>query len=166
MSLPGGRGGLPAHRGGHPADGQHDDPIRVLIAEDHPAVAMGLHAVLGDRDDLVAVGVALSRYEIWPLLKETLPDVVLLDYHLSEADGLEVCRRIRSMALPPAVLIYTAFANETLSAAATESGAAGLVSKGVPTRDLFEAIRTAARTRSAREEQGPRAGRRPRRDPS
>jgi DNA-binding NarL/FixJ family response regulator len=43
---------------------------------------MGLQAVLRGQDDLVPVGVAASPFELCPLLKQTAPDVILLDYHL------------------------------------------------------------------------------------
>jgi DNA-binding NarL/FixJ family response regulator len=120
--------------------------IRIVIVDDHPALRTGLDTVLAGEPGLVPVGAASSPRELWPLLNARRPDVVLLDYHLPGGDdGLQVCRRIKGRLLAPKVLLYSAYAGSSLSIPATVAGADGIIGKGIPARELYEAIRRVAR---------------------
>ena len=115
--------------------------IRVLIIDDHEAVRRGLETVLSDTADLVPVASGSAEGDLWHLLKRTAPDVVLLDYHLPGQDGLILCHRIKNLTLPPAVLIYSAYADESLEIAATVAGADGVLNKSALAKELFAALR-------------------------
>jgi len=115
--------------------------IRVAIVDDHPAVRLGLHTAIRSEPGLVPAGVAASAVELAPLLYRSRPDVVLLDYNLPDVDGLTVCRDVKTQALAPRVILYSAFADGSMTVPALVAGADGILSKGVPARDLFEAIR-------------------------
>ncbi len=119
--------------------------IRMLLVDDHPALRTGLTAVLRAEPGLVPLGTAASEDELWPALNRTKPDVVLLDYHLPPADGLVLCRRIKRTMPPPAVLLYSAYADASLVIPALLAGADGVVNKGAPANELYDAIRTVAR---------------------
>lgn len=118
--------------------------IRVLLVDDHPALRAGLTAVLRSEPGIVPLGAAGSAGELWPQLNRTRPDLVLLDYHLPPDDGLALCRRIRRTMPPPAVLMYSAYADAELVIPARLAGAAGLVHKSAPANELYDAIRTVA----------------------
>jgi DNA-binding NarL/FixJ family response regulator len=118
--------------------------IRVLIIDDHPAMRAGLEAALGGTTDLVPVGAGPDQHELWHLFKRTAPEVVLLDYHLPGEDGLTLCHRLKNTTLPPAVIIYSAYADMSLAIAAVVAGADGIVNKNAPAPELFEAIRRVA----------------------
>lgn len=118
--------------------------IRVAVIDDHPALRAGLEMVLDAEAGLVPVGSAANELEAWPLLNTTRPDVVLLDYHLPGRDGLQICRRIKSQALAPGVLLYSAYAGGDLAIPALLAGANGIVGKGIPAIELFNAIRAVA----------------------
>lgn len=118
--------------------------IRIVIVDDHPALRAGLETVVAAEPDLAVVGAADSGESLWPLLHTTRPDVVLLDYHLPGADGLQLCRRIKADALPPRVLLYSAYAGGELAIPAILAGADGVVGKGIPARELLEATRVVA----------------------
>jgi DNA-binding NarL/FixJ family response regulator len=119
--------------------------IRMLLVDDHPALRTGLTAVLRAEPGLVPLGTAASEDELWPALNRTKPDVVLLDYHLPPADGLVLCRRIKRTMPPPRVLLYSAYADASLVIPALLAGADGVVNKGAPAGELYDAIRTVAR---------------------
>jgi len=119
--------------------------IRMLLVDDHPALRTGLTAVLRAEPGLVPLGTAAGADELWPALNRTKPDVVLLDYHLPPADGLVLCRRIKRTMPPPRVLLYSAYADASLVIPAMLAGADGLVNKGAPAPELYDAVRTVAR---------------------
>jgi DNA-binding NarL/FixJ family response regulator len=130
------------------ASGDHrPSPIVITIAiiDDHPAIRLGLRSALRSEPGLQPVGSAASAGEADALLYRTRPDVVLLDYQLPGSDGLTLCRRIKSDVPAPAVIIYSAFADPSMTVPAIVAGADGIIHKGGQTRDLFDAIRQAAR---------------------
>ncbi len=119
--------------------------IRILFVDDHPALRAGLEAVLRSEPGLVPVGAASGDADLWKKLEATRPDVVLLDYHLPGADGVALCRRIKRVMPPPAVVLYSAYADAKLAIPALLAGADGLVHKSAPAPELFDALRRAAR---------------------
>ena len=119
--------------------------IRVAIVDDHHAVRLGLHAAIRSEPGLVPAGTATNGAGVAPMLYRTQPDVILLDYHLPDTDGLTLCRRIKSEPPAPAVILYSAFADDTLTVPAVVAGADGILHKGGPARELFEGIRRVAR---------------------
>lgn len=119
--------------------------IRILLVDDHPALRAGLTAVLRAEPGLVPLGTAADEEELWPALNRTKPDVVVLDYHVPPADGLQLCRRIKKQIPAPKVLLYSAYADAQLVIPAMLAGADGVVNKGAPAGELYDAIRTVAR---------------------
>jgi len=116
--------------------------IRVAIVDDHQALRLGLHTAIRSEPGMIPVGSAANSAELAPLLYRSRPDIVLLDYNLPDADGLTVCRDIKAHALAPGVILYSAFADSSMTVPAIVAGADGILNKGDPARDLFEAIRT------------------------
>ena len=121
--------------------GHAEDMIRVAIVDDHHAVRLGLATAIHAEPGLESASVAGSAAELEPLLYRTRPDVVLLDYNLPDADGLRVCHHIKSEPLAPKVIIYSAFADDSMTVPAVLAGANGVLDKGLPARELFGAIR-------------------------
>ena len=119
--------------------------IRILIVDDHPAMRTGLSAVLRAQPGLVPLNAASSVADLWPTMNRTKPDVVVLDYHLPGDDGLVLCRRIKRQLPPPAVLLYSAYADASLMIPARLAGADGLINKSAPANELYDAIRRVAR---------------------
>ena len=123
--------------------------ITVAVVDDHHAIRLGLHAALVSEAGLEPVGSSADAAELDVLLYRTRPDVVLVDYHLPDTDGLTLCRRIKSNVPAPAVVLYSAFAEPSMTVPAIVAGADGIVHKGGQTRELFDAIRQTARGDSA-----------------
>lgn len=119
--------------------------IRILLVDDHPALRAGLTAVLDAEPGLVPLGAASSEEELWPALHRTKPDVVVLDYHVPPADGIQLCRRIKRTIPAPKVLLYSAYADAKLVIPAILAGADGVVNKSAPASELYDAIRRVAR---------------------
>ena len=119
--------------------------IRILIVDDHPAMRTGLDAVLRTQPGFVPLGAVASVGDLWPTLRRTKPDVVVLDYHLPGDDGLVLCCRIKRELPAPAVLLYSAYAETGLAIAATLAGVSALVNKSAPATDLYDALRRVAR---------------------
>ncbi len=119
--------------------------IRVAVVDDHHAVRLGLHAALRSEPGLVATGVACDGAGVPSMLERARPDLIVLDYHLPDTDGLTLCRRIKSEPPAPGVILYSAFADAAMTVPAFVAGADGIMHKGGPARELFEAIRLVAR---------------------
>jgi len=119
--------------------------IRVAVVDDHHAVRLGLRTALLSEPGLEAVGSATSAAEADSLVYRTRPDVVLVDYQLPGTDGLTLCRRVKSDVPAPGVVLYSAFADPAMTVPAIVAGVDAIVHKAGQTRDLFDAIRRAAR---------------------
>jgi DNA-binding NarL/FixJ family response regulator len=123
--------------------------IRIAIVDPQPAVRAGLAMLLRTEPGLVPVGAANGQHDGLELVERVQPDVVLLEQHLPDGDGLSLCRRLKALPRSPSVVLYTADPDSDLALIARVACADGLVGKAdAPTR-LFEAIRVVARGGSA-----------------
>ena len=119
--------------------------IRVAVIDDHPAICAGLAAVLRTEAGLFVVGVAHSGAQVEPVVRRERPDVVLLDQHLPDEDGVSICRRIKAGVPAPAVVMFSAFTTPSLAVSAMVAGADGVLDKGASAHSVCEAVRRAAR---------------------
>jgi DNA-binding NarL/FixJ family response regulator len=85
------------------------DPIRVLIADDHPLFRDGLTAMLQAGDDTELTGAATDGLQAVELALHSQPDVVVMDLHMPGMDGIEATRRIVADSPHIAVLVLTMF---------------------------------------------------------
>jgi NarL family two-component system response regulator LiaR len=116
-------------------------PIRVLIADDHPLVRNGVRLLLDTVEDMTLVGEAANGREALELARELHPDVVLLDLVMPQMDGLEVLRRIREELPEVRVLVVTSFADDDKVFPAIEAGALGYFLKEASPDLMVQAIR-------------------------
>ena len=70
--------------------------IRVLIADDHPVVCLGLLAIINPQTDMTVVGQAKSGSEAIMLARKHSPDVILMDLRMPEMNGVDAIAAIRS----------------------------------------------------------------------
>jgi DNA-binding NarL/FixJ family response regulator len=119
--------------------------IRIAIVDPQPAVRAGLAMLLRTEPGLVPVGAANGAHDGVELVERLGPDVVLLEHHLSEGDGLSLCRRLKALPGAPRVVLYTADPDATLPLIARVAGADGLVDKAANPQQLFEAVRVVGR---------------------
>lgn len=118
------------------------DPIRILVADDHPIVRDGLIAILGTQPDLLVVGEASTGAEVVRQVAQLKPDVVLLDLEMPDTDGVEALRRLRADHPDVQAVVFTAFDTGELIVEAVRAGAKGYLLKGAPRDEIFQAIRT------------------------
>lgn len=123
--------------------------VSVLVVDDHPAVRAGLRALIDAEADMHAVGEASDEFSLTPAIRRCEPDVVLLDYQLPGANGITLCRRLKSTVNAPRVVIYSSFVAPSMTVPARIAGADGLVDKGVAPRELAAVIRRVAAGQAA-----------------
>lgn len=124
------------------SNGRH---LTVLLVEDHAVVREGTREILERDGGLEVVGEADDGSQAVALAARCAPDVALLDLNLPGINGIEVTRRLRALASPPAVLILTAYDDADYVLAAAEAGATGYILKTAHAADVVAAIRAVAR---------------------
>lgn len=123
---------------------EHGGPIQVLIVEDHPIVAEGLACLLRTYHDLAVVAVAASVADTIPALKDTCPDVAVVDFHLPDGTGADAADRIRVHCGTAAIVFLTADDSDERLLQAIEAGASSYLLKSVSGAEIVRAIRAAA----------------------
>jgi len=116
-------------------------PARLLIADDHPLAREGMRAMMVGEPDLEVAGEAADGEEALELCRELHPDLVLMDVHMPEMDGLEATRAIRGERLGAAVLIVTGLEGPDYLLEAVRAGAAGYILKYASRDALLGAVR-------------------------
>jgi DNA-binding NarL/FixJ family response regulator len=120
-----------------------DQPIQILIADDHPVFRFGLRALLEAQADMVVVGEAESGTEAVQMAELLKPDVLLMDINMPNLNGIEATKKITAMAGETAVLIITMFNDDTVFTA-MQAGARGYLLKGAQGDETLRAIRAVA----------------------
>jgi DNA-binding NarL/FixJ family response regulator len=121
------------------------NPIRLLIADDHPVVRDGLRAMLATQQDMEVVGEAATGTEAVARARALRPDVVLMDLQMPELDGPAAIASLRDTEPAVHVLVLTTFGTDADITRAIDAGATGYLLKDAPREQLFSAIRSAAR---------------------
>jgi len=118
------------------------EKITILLADDHPSFREGLSRLLDEEDDLTVVAQAGDGEEAVRLAKQMLPDIAIVDVSMPKLDGIQATSQIKAACAATAVLIMSAFGNESYVVGAVEAGASGYLSKSVQVRELVAAIRS------------------------
>jgi DNA-binding NarL/FixJ family response regulator len=118
--------------------------VRVVIADDHPMFLGGLRAVLDNADDMELVGVARTGQEAIAAAAQAAPDVVVMDLHMPDTNGIEATRQICAARPDVAVLVVTMVRDDDSVFAAVRAGARGYLLKGADAEELLRAIRAVA----------------------
>ncbi|HPU25187.1 MAG TPA: response regulator transcription factor [Phycisphaerae bacterium] len=117
--------------------------IKILIADDHQLVRVGIRRLLEDEKDFKVIGEAADGKEAVELAKKLNPDVILMDVAMPGMDGMEATKRLVKKRKDPAkVVILTMHADEHYAARLLRMGASGYVVKDAAPAELAEAIRT------------------------
>lgn len=122
-----------------------EDPIRVVVADDHALIREGVRALLGSLPDMDLVGEAATGREAVEIVDATRPDVVLMDLHMPDGDGITATRVIVETHPGIAVLVVSMLDDDASILAALRAGAHGYVLKGAEPDELHRAITGVAR---------------------
>jgi DNA-binding NarL/FixJ family response regulator len=120
------------------------DPIRIVVADDHPVVRDGVAATLSAVEGFAVVGQACDGPEAVRLTVSLDPDVVVLDLRMPGGSGIEAVREMRSRRLRTAVLVLTTYDTDADTVAAIEAGANGYLLKDAPREALVAGVRSTA----------------------
>ncbi len=120
---------------------QQDQPITVVLADDHAVVRQGIRDFLEEDAEIRVVAEADDGAEAWQLIAHHCPDVAVLDICMPEMSGIELTRRIKAQYPATRVLVLSAFDDETYIYALLQAGADGYILKTAPSSDLVRAVR-------------------------
>jgi phosphoserine phosphatase RsbU/P len=129
--------------------GQHDGrrgpvPVRVALVDDAPEVRQSLASALGQLTQIEIVGHAADGVEAIELVERERPQVVIMDLKMPRMDGIKATRHVLSKLPETAVLVLSAYGDESLVIEALMAGARGYLLKGTRATELAEAIVSAA----------------------
>ncbi|MEA5674255.1 response regulator transcription factor [Pseudomonas sp. MH2] len=112
----------------------------IFIVDDHPVIRLAIRMLLENQSYKV-IGESDNGVEAMQMIRETQPDLVILDISIPKLDGLEVLARFQSMGLPPKVLVLTAQSPALFAIRCMHSGAAGFVCKQEDLSELLSAVK-------------------------
>lgn len=112
----------------------------VFIVDDHPVIRLAVRMLLENQNYKV-IGESDNGVDAMQMVRESRPDLVILDISIPKLDGLEVLSRFQSMALPLKVLVLTAQSPSLFAVRCMNSGAAGYVCKQEDLGELLSAIK-------------------------
>src|SRR5688572_26529722 len=127
-----------------------DEPISVLVVDDHEFVRRGLRAFLSSEPDIDVVGEAAGGAQALDVLASResegrRPDVIVMDLQMAPIGGIESTRQVRALYNDIEVVALTSFADDERVHAALQAGASGYVLKDSDADDVAEAVRAAHR---------------------
>lgn len=121
-----------------------NDPVRVLIVDDHPLFRDGLARLLATSPETELAGAAATGTEAIELARQAQPDVILMDLRLPGVNGIEATRQIVAESPHTAVLVLTMFDDDDSVFAALRAGARGYLLKGADQEQIRRAVHAAA----------------------
>lgn len=115
---------------------------KILIVDDHPSVREGLALRISLHADLEVCGEAETEDQALGLVKQTSPDLVLVDVSLKSGHGIELIKRIRTLDPAIKMLVISGFQESLYAERALRAGALGYLNKQESNEKMIEAIRT------------------------
>jgi DNA-binding NarL/FixJ family response regulator len=115
-------------------------PTRLLIADDHPLIRVGLRHLLEEQTNWTVVAEAQDGREAVTKARETKPDIAILDIGMPELNGLDAARQITSEIPTIKILILSMHQTDALLKKVLAAGARGYVLKSDAARDLVDAV--------------------------
>jgi DNA-binding NarL/FixJ family response regulator len=124
-----------------PAQSSSQEPIRVLIVDDHALFRRGLQMVLESEPDIEVIGEATDGDDALERAEATTPDVVLMDVRMPKRSGIEATRMIKEILPSTQILMLTISDEEADLYEAIKAGAAGYLLKEISIDEVSDAVR-------------------------
>ena len=121
------------------------DPMRIVLADDHPAFIAGIRVEIEKESDMAVVGEASNGVEALRLVRELEPDILLLDMEMPGLSGLEVAQQLHDNGTSALILPLSGFRDPEYVFGVLENGAAGYMTKDESLRDIIDALRKVVR---------------------
>lgn len=115
--------------------------IKVLLADDHSLLRQGVRQILELERDIEIVGEASDGEEALELIKETNPDVILLDVNMPKLNGVEVARKIKEQRINVGIIVLTIHQDREYLFELVKIGISGYLLKDIDSNSLIKAIR-------------------------
>ena len=120
------------------------DPLRVLIVDDHALFRRGLRMVLEQESDVEVVGEAADGEEAVDVAQELMPDVILMDVRMPKRSGIEATEEIKDLIPHARILMLTISEDESDLFDAIKAGASGYLLKEISIEEVADAVRAVA----------------------
>jgi DNA-binding NarL/FixJ family response regulator len=117
------------------------NPIRILLADDHPLLRDGVAGLLADQPDMELVGEASSGHEAIDQFRKHRPDITLLDLQMPKMNGIDAILAIRSEFPKARIVVLTTYTGDAQILRALKAGAQAYLLKSVLRRELLDTIR-------------------------
>lgn len=118
--------------------------IRVVLIDDHELVRSGFCLILSGQPDIEVMGEASNAEDGLRLVRAIKPDVALIDVHMPGMSGIELTERMHRADLRTHIVILTVVQDAQFPKRLLQSGALGYLTKGCPSEELLQAVRTVA----------------------
>ena len=118
-----------------------NQPIQVLIVDDHMMVRKGIKALLTEYEDISVIGEAANGLKAIELVERLKPDVVLIDLAMPVMEGIEAIKRIIAIQPDQRIIVLTSYAGDDKLIPAIKAGAMGYLVKDAQPEELVQAIR-------------------------
>lgn len=127
-------------RGSPPKTGRLSVQIRILVADDYPAVRRGVRAVLETQAGWKVVAEAENGQQALQAAREHVPDIAVIDISMPLMNGLELARELRASLPNTEILILTQHTSRGMLEQAVKAGARGYVVKSAVASELIPAV--------------------------
>jgi len=118
--------------------------IRIALVDDHALMRTGLRMILQEKSDMEIIGEADDGERGLTLIRQTQPDIALVDVHMPGISGIELTERARRAKISTRIVILTVASEAPFPRRLLEAGAWGYLTKGCPAEELVKAIRQVA----------------------
>jgi DNA-binding NarL/FixJ family response regulator len=120
------------------------NPIKIVLADDHPMMRSGLKAIISEAKDLVVIGEAGNGEDALSLTLTLKPDVLVLDVEMPKKTGIEVAQMLKNQKNPVKILILSGYNDEQYIIGLMELGVSGYLLKEEAGDVIQETIRAVA----------------------
>jgi DNA-binding NarL/FixJ family response regulator len=120
------------------------NPIRVILADDHPIVRSGIRNLLNRTQDIQVVGESGCGPDVIPMVNELKPDILLLDMELPGMPGVDIARRLQLLRSPVKILVLSGYDDRQYIMQMLELGVSGYLTKDEAPELIVDAVRGVA----------------------